>query len=420
MMKIQLIEAFQGGHHTNYIEALLPTLRTFLQRGQISEAVITITQKHYNLLVHQGVAKKEEVNLHFKATLPEVNPNPKLQDRLRLFDSINASVKEVCSDAIICTSADYDVMFNALLHKKANFGGALGPRAVGVFHYGYPKNESLTWKEKIKQKIYETSWQHATWNRFLFVNPMVYEGIIQTEGIFASKITLLPDPVPTKINMESAEARERLNIPSDGIYIGFVGMMDNRKAIPEILASFVNSKAYESSRLLLAGLLAEEYHQLIYEKYSHLVNNQRIILINRHLTNDEIQLGYAAVDVHALLQYRRMNLSANLLKAVAYGKPILVDSCGYTGMMANRFALGSTCDVNDLESISKAMVQAIELASNFKPSIQSSRLLQFHNPDNYANTVMSELLNSKNDAKNLDIYTWDWVCESNKSTNKKY
>ncbi|MBX9675450.1 MAG: glycosyltransferase [Methylotenera sp.] len=209
--------------------------------------------------------------------------------------------------------------------------------------------------------------------------------------------------------METAEARELLGIPQDGFYIGFVGMMDYRKAVPELLAAFASAKIYLTSRLLLAGKLAQEYQQLIEEKYADLIKSQRIILINRHLTNQEVQIGYAAIDVQALLQYRRMNLSANLLKAVAYGKPILVDRYGYTGMMADRFGIGSTCDVDNLDSIAQGLKSLIENANEFKPTTQTIRLIQFHHVDNYANTIMSELLNNR--AQQLDLHSWDWVCE---------
>ena len=408
-MKIQLIEAFHGGHHTNYIEALLPTFRRNLESGHVSEVTITVTKTHHEQLLRQGIAKQEAVNLRFLPTFPDINPNPSLQDRYKLFQSINQSVEEVNADALICTSADYDVMFSALLKSNASYGARQGCKSVGVFHYGYPRSKNLAWKENLKQKIYETAWKNAAWDRFLFVNPLMYEYIKQQNSTFSGKTTLLPDPVPAAISVETIEARKRLGIPQDGFYLGFVGMMDTRKAIPELLAAFVHAKAHLSSRLLLAGMLAQEYHQLIQEKYADLVKSQRIVLINRHLSNDEVQLGYAAIDAQALLQYRRINLSANLLKAVAYGKPILVDNYGYTGMMTNRFGLGSSCDVHNIDSISHAMTHLIETAKNFKQTPQTKRLIEFHHVDNYANTIMAQLIsNNEPDSK---LRTWEWVCE---------
>jgi glycosyltransferase involved in cell wall biosynthesis len=405
-MKIQLIEAFQGGHHSNYIEALLPTFRRFLQSGQLTEVVITITPRHFAALQQQGIVTVEQVNLRFSPTLPESNPNPNMRDRKQIFNMINAAVSNAQPDAVICTSADYDVMMNAVFKRQAHFGFNSGTRAVGVFHYGFPGGVALSWKERVKQWIYDTAWRHASWDRYLFVNPLVYESLLKKKDAFSRKLSLLPDPVPAKVDVDMMEARRRLNIPTDGTYLGFVGMMDNRKAIPEVLAGFVHSKAYESSRLLLAGFLLPEYASLLENQYSDLVKSQRIIVMNRFLSSEEVQLGYAAIDVNVLLQYRRMNLSANLLKAVAYEKPIIVDDCGYTGMMAKRFALGELCHVHDVDSVSAAMLRAIAQSASYQLSSQARRLLAFHSSDNYGNTIMAELLAGQNKE---NLLTWDFV-----------
>ncbi|MDX1914296.1 MAG: hypothetical protein SFU55_01830 [Methylophilus sp.] len=407
-MKIQLIEAFQGGHHSNYIEALLPTFRHFLENGRLSEVVITITPRHFEALQEQGVIKTEQVNLRFSPNLPETNPDPNTWDRKHLFDVMNAAVKEVRPDAVICTSADYDVMMNALFKRQAHFGFKSGTRAVGIFHYGFPSGVALSWKERVKQWIYETSWRHASWDRFLFVNPLVYESLLAKNDAFSQKLTLLPDPVVAKIDIDKIEARQRLNLPTEGTYLGFVGMMDNRKAIPEVLAGFVHSKAHETSRLLLAGFMSPEYAAIIESQYGDLVKSQRIIVMNRFLSNEEVQLGYAAIDVNVLLQYRRMNLSANLLKAVSYEKPIIVDDCGYTGMMTKRFALGELCHVLEIASVSAAITRAIARSENYQTSPQARRLLAFHSPENYGNTIMSELLAEQNKE---ELLSWDWVCQ---------
>lgn len=410
-MKLQLLEPFHGGHHTNYIEALLPSLRRELINGSASEVTITVTKKHYELLQAEGIAKPEEVNLKYSTTLPNTPPNPSLKERLALLKSFSNSVDLVKPDSMVCTSADYDVMFNALLKHNINFGKNSSIYSVGVFHYGYPKSQHLSYKEKFKQLVYENSWKFSTWNKLLLVNPVLYEELIKQNNNLVSRLNLLPDPVPPRIDITPYDARKELGIPTDGVYIGFVGMMDHRKAIPELLAAFVESKIYQNSRLLLAGVLAPSYKILIQERYNHLVESKRIILINRHLSNEEIKYGYAAIDLHTILQYRRANLSANLLKAASYGKPIIVDNFGYTGMMANRFKLGYTCDIRNIESICYALNLGIESLPNFKETPQTKRLIQFHHPDNYANTILSELSDSY--SQKLHSIKWGWVCDNN-------
>lgn len=405
-MKILLIEAFHGGHHTNYIEAMLPAFRQSLMAGEASEVCITISEHHYNNLVMAGIVKQESLNIRYSPTFPVTSQNPSFRERFNLFNTFKRVIEESDADAVIVPSADYDVSVNAL----CSFGGKKPVYAVGVFHYGYPSSTKLTMKETVKRYVYELSWRNSNWNKLLFVNPVVYEGLARTNGSFSNKIQLLPDPVPPALEIDCEEARARLGIPSEGVYVGFVGMMDERKAIPQVLAVFSEKKMYEKCRLLLAGQLAKQYEELIHKRYQHLIDDQRIILINRHLSSVEVQQGYAAIDIVALLQIRRMNLSANLLKAVAYDKPVIADDCGYTGMMVRRFELGYLCDVDDHGSVTNAISRALEKAKSFEPSPQSQRLKEFHHPDNYAKTVMQSLNQNKNHTDKP--LTWDWVCQN--------
>jgi len=402
-MKIQIIEAFKGGHHTNYIDALLPTLRQALSNGDVSEVLITISKAHYDLMVNAGIAIDESCNIQYLPTFPNINPNPNLQERLQLFKAMMHSIATVKPDAIIMLSADYDVMINAIFSQQRNKHRK--GHSVGVFHYGYPTNTKLSVVERIKQYIYDVSWRHASWDQMLMVNPVVFEELVNKKDVFSKKISLLPDPMPSNLPIAKVEARKKLGIPHDGIYLGFVGMMDKRKALPELLSAFNHDQLFSKSRLLLAGEMDKAYIDLMRNKYQHLIDTQKIIIINRHLSKEDLHLGYSAIDVITVLQYRRFNLSANLLKAVSYDKPIVADDCGYTGMMTKRFQLGYLCHVNDQASISKAMLQAVEEVKEFKPSPQSQRLKLYHDPSNYANTIMSSI-----NINHAPLITWDWVC----------
>jgi glycosyltransferase involved in cell wall biosynthesis len=403
-MRILIIEAFQGGHHTNYIDALLPTLRQALSKGDVNEVLINVSKEHYELMLKDGIAINESCNIQYLPTFPKIDPNPNLKERWKLFKAMALSIALVAPDAVIVPSADYDVMINAFFkiikNNKVNFN------ATGIFHYGYPTNSKLKFAEKVKQFIYEQSWRHSNWRKFLIVNPIIFESLNKKNDDFSRKLSLLPDPMPPSLPISKNEARAVLGIPADGLYLGVIGMIDGRKALPEVLSALSHNHLFSKCRLLIAGQMDKRYSDLIENQYQHLVDNQRIFIINRHLSLEEIHYGYAASDVISILQYRRLNLSANLLKAVSYDKPIIADDCGYTGMMTKRFKLGYLCHVQDQASVASAMREAIEGAENFKPSPQSQRLKQYHDPSNYANTIMASL-----NINHAPLVTWDWVCE---------
>lgn len=404
-MKIQLIEPFQGGHYTNYIEALLPAFRRYLQNGVLSEVVISITTNHYDELIRKGIAKPEEVNIRFDSSFPVFYEIPKMNNRFAFFQAHQEAIKKESADVVVRTTADYDISCNAVLNQLGQSKINHKYHSVGILHYGSPRSEELSLKELVKQHLYDFSWKYSDWSTLMFVNPFIYEYLKSQKSFAQKRISLLPDPVPVNLPIDSVEARRLLGIPNDGLYLGFVGMMDGRKAIPELLAAFAHAKADTSCRLLLMGKMQPAFSKLLETEYAHLINSGRIIVMNRFLSAEEVHWGYAAIDVHTLLQYRRMNLSANLLKAVAYGKPVVVDSAGYTGIISQRFAFGQVCDVKSLQSTSDAIKRAIESVSSYVPTVQAERLKVFHHPDNYANSVMQELLPNHT----FEVKTWEWV-----------
>ncbi len=46
-MHLQVIEPYLGGHHSNYLEALMPAFDDCLRSGILTRVTITITPEHY-------------------------------------------------------------------------------------------------------------------------------------------------------------------------------------------------------------------------------------------------------------------------------------------------------------------------------------------------------------------------------------
>ncbi len=412
-MKLQILEAYSGGHYTNYIESLLPELKTALLNNQLSEVVITITKDHYERFLHTELTKKneeEKLNLRFDASLEDVGPANTWQNKLHLYKAYQKAIKRERADVILRVTADYDIAFDALLKYVPKFKKNWRCKSIGIFHYGFPRDGKLNWKEQIKQFGFEFCWKYSTWDTLFFVNPVVYESASRQRILASKTLKLLPDPVLHNLKLNVTQSRLTLGVPVDGIYIGFVGMMDARKAIPELIEAFKASNSGENCRLLLMGQMNQLYFELIEKNYQDLIDHGKVIIVNRHLSTKEVQLGYAAIDIHALLQYRRMNLSANLLKAVVARRMIIADECGYTGMMLKRFNLGEICNVNDSESIKVAINNAKKNLEHFELNSKALKLSEFHHPDNFSKTLMNAILQHSQFVGDQSLKTWEWVC----------
>lgn len=409
-MHLQIIEPYHGGHHTNYLEALIPALVNALHAGNLQRVTITITSEHYAYLKKEAIlALAKHDALIIAPVFPSFSPAPTIADRYRLFEAINDSVSTVKPQHVILPTADYDVMVKMVMRFKLKFGLGTKIKATAIFHYGMPLSLTNGIKEWLKQVVYEYAWKFCRWNTLMLVNPLVYESLVNKSSKMKGDINVLPDPVPAKTERTKADAREYFDLPKKSQLIGYVGMVDARKALPEALAAF-ESIALQSQaiKMVVIGRLSSQYSKFVTERYQHLIDSGLLIVLDRHLTQHEVQLAYAAIDVSLVLQYRRANLSANLLKAMMNDRPIVADGFGYTGMMIKRFQLGFTCSISDSESISAAMLSAINFSAQCDENPKTTRLKAFHAPENFANMLLRDVVEAD---VSLPVKTWEWVCE---------
>lgn len=414
LMKIQVFEQFAGGHHTNYIQELLPELSELVSSNLVDEVVVTTSQKNYSLLQSQEDLSDYSKFINFDTSLPEVMSGTSLRQRREFAENVINAVQRVNPNYLISISADYESLFFAF---KEFFQRQTLPKILhssGIFHYGYSGALSDL-SDYAKQLIYSLTWRYSPWSRLLMVNPLIYEAIKHQSDSFSKRVGLVPNPVHSSVYFDKETARKILNIPTDGRYIGFIGRMDNRKAIPELLAAFKDAELAPTDYLLLLGKLEPEYKQLIESQFADLLSKNRLILLDRHLTVNELSAGFCALDVAAILQYKRPNLSCNLLQAIAARRPVITNNYGYTGMIAERFDVGWSCDMSDHQALVSTLKRGLDESETYVVSPKTERLIQFHHPSNYANTVLLGLkdllgLDSLNQVK-----SWEWVFDPDNS-----
>jgi len=409
-MKLLVCEQFDGGHHTNYIEALLPELANLVSKNFVSDVVVTVTARHFASLRDMDTVRRFMNRVRFDPSIPDVNPNPSLVDRKQITANLVRAVQYHRPEFLISTSSDYESLFLAVRRFLKFPGLPASLVSVGMFHCGYLGTRGLTVGDTLKQWIYSFSWRYADYSRLLMVNPVVYEALIRRDPSLQKRIGLLPDPVTPANDLDRTTARKRLGLPEAGTLIGFVGSMDSRKAIPELLVAFKASARGQQERLLLAGGLSPEYRGLVERDYRDLLNEGRVILLDKYLSPEELSCGYAALDVAAVLQYRRPNLSANLLKAVVARRPVIVDRFGYTGMLTEHFGIGWSVDMGDSRALALTVRTALDTCREYTVGERAERLIEFHRPENYAKSIIHSLPGLAPADYTADIKTWDWVC----------
>jgi glycosyltransferase involved in cell wall biosynthesis len=120
------------------------------------------------------------------------------------------------------------------------------------------------------------------------------------------------------------EARARLGLPPDAFVYLMFGRMKPHKGVPELLAAF-DASATGDDRLILAGKfndadLAEHARQAA-------ASDPRIVIHDRVIPDDEVQVYFRAADVF-VLPFRNTTTSGSLLLGLSFGLPVIASRVG--------------------------------------------------------------------------------------------
>lgn len=407
-MRVQVFEQWQGGHYFNYLRHLLPPLSALAD-----EVVVSITKEA------AGCAEFETQlgpcralpNVRFRDDVPPANPALPMAERIRLLWNLRRSVDEVNPDFLMVPSADAQTLALAVL---GHAGISIFPKEIpteATFHYGYGP-AAASFSHRLKERVYRFAHAGATWRHLNFVNFYYLEHARLSRQPWARRAQLIPDPVPPTPCHAREEARKALGIPEDGRYVGLVGSLDLRKAIPELLAAFRAANLGSKDRLLLAGRLAPEYRLLIDREYQDLVRSQRLILLDRFVSDAELQLGYSALDL-ACITYRAFpGLASLLLKSLAAKRPVIVNDFGWSGELVRRFGVGTATRIEDITRFSLELRAGLERSSAYVETEATRRLLEFHSVRNFTDAMLRNLRrNLGHEAPDRDC-DWAWVLEA--------
>ena len=385
-LKVQIFELFAGWHHTKYIASLMPTLIQLRREGHVTEIVLTTTASHVASPFFEDLLAEFTTDI----TLDLIQANHESIQGSRVTGYLIESVQRVKPDYLISTSANngaFMLAMRSLMRNPLNWSGEM--TSIGILHNGFAETPQ-GFVATIQDSIQRFSRHFSPWTELHVVNPMLYDVITARRKGTQQALRLLPDPVEAFPQISRFEARERLSIPTSGRYLGQIGKSDSRKAIPELLAAFRAANLPNDHRLLLAGDVYSPYRTHIQAHFQDLVNEGRIIILDRYLKKEEFHTAYCALDVISIAYYTN-DLSGNLLAAIGAQRPVITGCNGYTGFVVKESLAGWTVDVRDIESFSKTIAQAMSASNSFFPSENSAKLMAFHDPKHFADTLLRKL-----------------------------
>jgi glycosyltransferase involved in cell wall biosynthesis len=217
--------------------------------------------------------------------------------------------------------------------------------------------------------------------RISILTPLAVNWLQQHMPSLARRCNELPDAVnPAKVRDKSI-ARRSLGLPLDGRLIGCVGVLDVRKGVDEFVKSFAAAPLKPNDRLLLAGRASAEVHIAV-AAARKAIGPDHIIMLDRTLTNDELDMAVAAVDVLSIT-YRfpdHVGMSSMLIRATAAGRPVLSMSKGWPGYITRELSLGWIYPENAYFR-PRAIHESLERSASFTLSERAHQFAGFHSEE---------------------------------------
>ena len=222
--------------------------------------------------------------------------------------------------------------------------------------------------------------QSYPWDRLHQLDPWVSEATKNMSPRLPGLV--MPDPVESN-GLQMEEAREALDLPKSNVIIGAFGLLSSRKGIVPLVRAFASASTSGRHQLLLAGKLAEDAQEFVLVENAELIRDGRIRLIDRWLTDTELEAGLAACNWVSALYPRHIGSSSIVLRAAANGRPVIASSFGWVGRTVSTFGLGRTIDVGDSDLMLKELSSALDNPVELKRTEAVSNLLKFNSVENF-------------------------------------
>ena len=407
-MRTLVFEQWQGGHYFNYLECLVPRL------AELSgEVIVAITDRAASSerFARQLGHLRNLPNVRFDRQVTVPDRKNRWMFRMKLGKNVVDAIQRNKPDCVFLPSADEQVL---ALPLQALAGAGRRIRAIpveAVIHYkSYTSCSNAA--ERMLSAVQSQLLRTKVFSRLNFVNFLQFEDAVARRLPWARMARAAGDPVPQGPRIERPHARRLLGLEEGGRYIGMIGDLDARKAVPQTLAAFRAARLSGTDRLLLAGKLTPNYAQLVHEEYFDLVRNGRLVVIDRFLTDEELAHAFAALDLHCSVYNDFTGLSSLMLKSVAAGVPVIVDDRGWARAVVRRFCIGRTADHRRPDEYATALREALEASAAYAETPAVARLLRFHSIENFTEGLVERVAAVAGRPPSLPVLSWSWVLES--------
>jgi glycosyltransferase involved in cell wall biosynthesis len=243
-----------------------------------------------------------------------------------------------------------------------------------------------------------------------YIDPVTFDWVVRYVGGKAERrARFMADPIEPLSLPTRSEARAMLGLPEHKRLIMSIGLQDHRKGVDHLLAAGARWHPAEPASIVLAGMLSAPIRELVTNEYRRLVDEGRLVVLDRYLSKEDFNACFAAGDLVATPYRPHPHPSAIVLHAATAGKMVLAANNGWFAYMVPRFSLGRLCDPQDSETFAETLDAALDEAEAYELSAAANRLVEFHHSENCVVQWRRELSKLMGKSEQAPLRDWNWV-----------
>jgi hypothetical protein len=408
-MRIAIYEPNNDGHRYTHLKRLMPAL------AELGKVTVVTSAEGAKSTQFEAQLRGVSHLFDLDASMPLTDPQGPAY-----LDHVAANLQRVARtpgvDHVLMPYADGTIQKAGWRRLTGRFGIPKGVEIEGLMMRGlFAYEASPDLKARLRARAWLTLTAAAPFSVIHHMDPIVFRAVARSAPGLARRMRLIPDPVEAFEPPPRHEARRKLGIPEDGRYIGCVGYQDTRKGIDRLIRAFLAGSRPPTDRLLLAGGHAKEIKAILAGEAEAAVREGRIVSLARYISDDELRLGVAALDVVATPYppgSGHSGSSSIVIHAAGQSRPVLGCGEGWVGDTIRRFALGATCDVLDQAAFARAIADSLDRAGTFTLGVGGRRFVEFHRPENFVSCFTRRVRERLGRPPEPGRRDWSWVEEA--------
>src|ERR1700730_12492823 len=406
-MRVLIIEqASDGGHYLNYFRHLI---QAFAPLGceivvAVPKPALESAQFKMYLFPHRPRFRLERIPSRDET----ISKWRMILANARAFRALIARVKP---DAVYVPSLDVYLSTLDRMAQSLAWWLALRPR-LSRLHceallLGLPAAYGMTRRSPFINKM---TVRTMPFDVVHYIDPVVFDWVLSKVGGKAvRRPRFIADPVEPLLLPTRSKARAMLRLPEHKKLIMSVGMQDHRKGVDYLIRACARWQPAEPASIVLAGPLSPQIRQLVTSEYRHLLEDGRLIVLDRYLSKEEINACCAAGNLIAAPCRPHPHSSSIVLHAVTAERMVLAANNGWFAYMVPKFSLGRLCDPQNPELLAEALDLALREAEAYKLSAAAKRLVEFHRAENFVIQWRRELSRFMGKSEEAARRDWKWV-----------